>query len=156
MSCLPLSSRQAGTLVTHGHNSEECTEAGSLWDLSMIVRPSGGTFLSLSMSVALPGPSLWLWRFLGLLNDWDILSGLFMIVTLPRASQWFWHFLELLNDNDTSWDVLMIVTLNMASLCLWHFLRGLYDYGTYWVFFKIVVENLRILLITVKVDIFNV
>ena len=71
----------AGTLVTHGHNSEECAEAGSHWDLSMIVKLPGGTFLGLSMIVALPGVSV-----LGPLNDCDILSGLFMIVTLPRTS----------------------------------------------------------------------
>ena len=28
----------AGTLVTHGHNSEECAEAGSQWDLPMILK----------------------------------------------------------------------------------------------------------------------
>ena len=31
----------------HGHNSEECAVAGSHWDLSMIVKRPGGTFLSL-------------------------------------------------------------------------------------------------------------
>ena len=51
----------------------------------MIVKLSSGTFLDLSMIVALPGVSLLVWHFLGPPYDCDILSGLFMIVTLPRA-----------------------------------------------------------------------
>ena len=41
----------------HGHNSEECAEAGSHWDLSMIVTLPGGTLLVISMIVALSGAS---------------------------------------------------------------------------------------------------
>ena len=45
----------AGTLVTLGHNSEDCAEAGSHWDLSMIGKLLGGIFLGLCMILALPG-----------------------------------------------------------------------------------------------------
>ena len=61
---------------TQGHNSEECAEAGSHWDLSMIVKLTGGTFLGLSM----------IWRFLGYLYDCGTFWGLLMIVTFYRAS----------------------------------------------------------------------
>ena len=39
---------------TQGHNPEECAEAGSHWDLCMIVKFLGPPFLSISMIVALP------------------------------------------------------------------------------------------------------
>ena len=37
---------------TRSHNSEECAEAGSRWDLSIIVKLPSGTFLGLSIRPA--------------------------------------------------------------------------------------------------------
>ena len=87
-----------------------------------------------------PGASI-LWYFLEPLSDCDISLGLSMTLTLPGASLWLWNFLGPLYDCETSLGLSMIVKLPWASLWLWNFLGPLYDCGTSWGRFIIVTFN---------------
>ena len=112
----------------------------SSWCLSMFCSTSWPSY------VTLPGASLWLWHFLGLICDcetsWWHLPGslydcgnfwdLLMIVTFYQVSLWLRHFLGPLNDYDTSQGLSMIMTLLVGSIWLWHFLRLLYHHSEIW------------------------